>query len=506
MNYQREEKEFCIMDYVWNILLHWRRIIIFMILFSFLACGVKFIKDIRMLQIQKNVAEDGFLTAEDIKKEVKNISAEERVNTETLFNLIDDLKNKNSYAEKAAVMQLDAYNVDRIVLQYYIKANAYTSELLNAYSEACFTEQAIAEIINSSENTYTTNDVADMISFKNGGTNLKDGNKGSDVIAIKEDSSVLNITIRGENQSIAEQITKSIKRILEKYKVQVEKIYGTHSLVLVSERYENGKDDDIVDSQNSFNESINYLIDRINNIKRNSLGEEAVGIIDAYITAVNVQESNKNREENILEADDNMMKISISKKWLLLGAVLGLMFGCGLELLYWIGGGKLNSADELQQNISIKILGVVEDRKEKKAFGIIDDFIYRLKKRNKKCLNLEQTFKMILSEITVTAKKKDIQNIYVTGTEIDRQNLQGFLKKLKQETEKSGINLIIGQCINSDAEAFSEMVSIGNAILVEETNVSIYQEIVKELQICEEQGVNILGSILIEHYQRERKR
>lgn len=502
MNYQQEEKEFCIMDYVWKVLFHWRRIIIFMVLFSFLACGVKLIKDIWVLQVRMKTIVESLPTTEDVEKKINQIPKVDRVNTEAVINLINVLKSKNSYAEKASVMQLDAYNVDRVVLQYYIEADTHTSELLNAYSEACFTGQAISEIIDSSENTYTTNDVADMISFKNGGINLKDGNKDTDVIVISEDSSVLSITVRGENKSIAEQIAKSVKMILERYKTQAEKIYGSHSLVLVSESYEDGKDDDIVEIQNSFNESIYYTIDRINSIKKNSLGEEAVGIVEEYTTAVAIHEN----EENISRSNDNTMNISINKKWLLLGAILGFIFECGLEFLYWIGSGKLNSADELQQNIPMKILGVVEDREEKKAFGIIDEFIYKLKKRNKKCLNLEQTFKMILSEITVTAKKKDIQNIYVTGTEIERLNLQSFLEKLKQTVEKSGINLIIGQCINSDAEAFSEMISIGNAILVEETNVSIYQEIVKELQICEEQGVNILGSILIEHYQRERKR
>lgn len=498
MNYQQEEKKLCIADYVWRILFHWRRMVVFMVLFSILACGMKYVKDIQVLQNQKKAAENKSFTVEDIEKKINQIPEVDRANTATVFNLIKALKNKDSYARKAAVMRLDAYDVDRIVLQYHIETDTYISELLKAYSRACFTEEAISEIIDSSENTYTTNDVVDMISFSNGGT-IKIGNKNSDAIAIRDNSSTLNITIRGENQGIAEQIAKSVKIILERYKAQAEKIYGFHSLVLVSESYENGKDNDIVDIQNSFNESVYYTVDRINNIKRNSLGEEAVGIVEEYTAAITTQESKENSGKNILETDDNTIDISISKKWLFLGAILGFIFECGLEFLYWIGSGKLNSADELQQNFSTGILGVVEDKKEKKAFGVIDVFIYKLKNRHKKCLDSEQMFRMILSKIIINANKKGIQNIYVTGTEIERQGAQVFLKKLKQETEKSGINLIIGQSINSDVGAFSEVASIGNTILVEETNMSIFREIIKELQICEEQGVNIFGSIVIEH-------
>lgn len=106
---------------------------------------------------------------------------------------------------------------------------------------------------------------------------------------------------------------------------------------------------------------------------------------------------------------------------------------------------------------------------------------------------------MLLSSIVISAKRTGICDIYVTGTEIERDNIQNILKKLKQAAQQSGIRLIIGQSISIDAEAFSKMSDIGSAIIIEETNVSIYQEIVRELQICKEQGVNVLGSIIVEH-------
>lgn len=498
MNYQKEEKEFFVMDYVWRVLQHWRRIIICTVLFAVLACGAKYAKDIRAIEVEKKNAESSRITTEDIEKQIDQIPEQDRINTETAFNLIQVLKDKNSYVDQAAVMRLDPYNVDRIVLQYHIETDDYVSELLNAYCDACFSIEAVNEIVNSSEDTFTAYDVEDMISFRQGGNNLKIGSKNSNVIAMNKENTILSVTIRGENQNIVEQIAKCIKIVLDRYKVQAEKAYGPHSFILISESYENGKDDDIVDIQNSFYESVYYTTDRINNIKRNSVGEEAADIINTYMAVVTAQESNENSEENI-SGTDNTSNISISKKWLLLGAILGIMFGCGLELLHWIGGGKLNSANELQQNLPMKVLGVVECEKGEKTFSMIDKFIYKLKWRNKKCHDLDQAFKMLLSRIIMTAKKNNIQDIYVTGTEIEKKELQSFLERLRQAADASGIKLIIGRSINHDAEAFLNMVSIGNTIFIEETNVSIYQEIIQELQICEEQGVNILGSIVVEH-------
>lgn len=500
MNYQQEEKELCIMDYVWSVLLHWRRIMFFMILFAFSVAGLKYIKDIQTLQTVKENVVEKQLTVEEIEDKIKQLPEKDKYSVRTAIDLIETLNKKNMYADSAAAMQLDCYNVDRIVLQYFIKTDIYTSELMHAYEEACLSPQAIDEIVQASGNTFMSNDVKDMIGFRNGGNN-RESSGISNTFSIEGETAIFSITIRGVDRISAESTAEVIKNILDRYEVQAAKIFGSHSLILVSECYENGKDDSIESIQDSIDEDIYYLNERINVIKKGLLGEEAeeaVDDINSYITAIRKENENE-RTEKIVEDGESITKVSVSKKWILIGAILGVVFVCGLEFLYWIGNGRLNSVNELQQNFPVRILGVLEDRKIQKSFSKIDGWIYKLKDRNKKRLNRDQMFQMILSGIVVAAQKANIKEIYVTGTEIERKNVQSFLEKLKQAAEELEVKLVIGQSINIDSKAFFKMVRMGNVIIIEEVNVSIYQEIIRELQICEEQGVNILGSIVVEH-------
>ena len=495
MNYQQDEKELCIMDCVWSILIHWRRIIVCMVLSAILIGGLKYVKDIRTLQAVKESMESSKVTMKDIAMKIKQLPKEDKTSVETAVNLIDGLKTKNEYAEKAAAMRIDRYNVDRVVLQYYIKSDEHASELVHAYSDSCTSAQAAAEIVEASGDTLTPNDVTDMLTFRNGGNRLK---SSVNAISAENANPVLCVTVRGIDKETAEKTAEAVKNILNRYTAQVEKIYGAHSLLLVNESYENGKDDDILSIQNTLYDNIYYMTDRINVIKKNALGDEAAGIVNDYMELVNEQKIEEDTED-VSEAEDSIGTASLSKKWVLLGAILGAMFACGLDFLHWISGGRLNSVNEMQRNFSLRILGVIDDRKRQKKSSKIDRWIYKLRNRNKKSLSAERTFQMLLSAIVISARKADICELYVTGTEIERENIQNLLRKLRQAAEQSGLKLIIGQNISIDADAFSKMTEVGNVIIVEESNVSIYQEIARELQICKEQGVNVLGSIIIEH-------
>lgn len=495
MNYQQDEKELCIMDCVWSILMHWRRIVVCMVLSALFIGGLKYVKDVRTLQAVRKSMEAGSVTTKDIEEEIKQLPKEDRCGVESVINLLDGLKTKNQYAEEAAAMRVDSYNVDRVVLQYFIKSDSYALELVHAYSDACQTPEAAAEIVDASGNTLLLNDVVDMISFKNGGNNLK---SSANMVFTDDENPVLSVIVRGIDKDAAEKTAKVVKDILNRYTGEAEKVYGPHSLVLVSESYKNGKDDDILSIQNTLYDNIYYMTDRVNSIKKNSLGEEAVDVVDHYMALID-DEKNDEEEKDVSKEEDSVGTASISKKWVLLGAVLGAMFSCALDFLYWISGGRLNSANELQRNSSLRILGIVDERKRQKKVSKIDRWLHRLRNRNRKSLSTEQAFQMLLSSIVISAKRTGICDIYVTGTEIERDNIQNILKKLKQAAQQSGIRLIIGQSISIDAEAFSKMSDIGSAIIIEETNVSIYQEIVRELQICKEQGVNVLGSIIVEH-------
>ena len=87
----------------------------------------------------------------------------------------------------------------------------------------------------------------------------------------------------------------------------------------------------------------------------------------------------------------------------------------------------------------------------------------------------------------------------MTGTEIESIGEKAIINELKKELAAEEVNLIIGKNILCDSEALLEMSQTRYVILAEETGCSKYQEIIREMNTCQNQSVDILGSIVFAH-------
>ena len=106
---------------------------------------------------------------------------------------------------------------------------------------------------------------------------------------------------------------------------------------------------------------------------------------------------------------------------------------------------------------------------------------------------------MILSGICLDAKRRGISSIYMTGTEIESISEKTIINELKRELVAEEVDLIIGQSILYDSKALLKMAQTGCVILAEETGYSKYQEIIREIEMCQNQSVSILGCIVFTH-------
>ena len=180
-----------------------------------------------------------------------------------------------------------------------------------------------------------------------------------------------------------------------------------------------------------------------------------------------------------------------------LNLIFGVAVSFGIEVMWWFEGGKLNYAEELQHDFNITILGTLAKRKKYKIFGFVDDWIYKIKNRNINILTKEQEYYIILSRILLKAKKENIQEIYLIGSVPECFVDNSIVLRLTEELIKEGVTLIKGNHIGYDSETLLKVSDVGCVIIWEETGVSKYQEIIREVMICKEQDVNILGGIVL---------
>lgn len=487
---KRETREINICGSIWRAAEHWRFAILSAVVFAALFGSIRYINDYRMLQGGSQDTQLEEASVSDIQEEIEALSGIERINVKAAAYLVDTLEERTSYANHASIMKLDAGNVDRIILRYAARSDENTNELLELYGNCVFLDDAQELIVKASNGTMAAEDVEDMISVE-WGRNIQSSK--DNVVVNLEDSPVIEFIIRGTDKESASSVAEAVKQIISEYTADVQEIYGEHELLFLSESYVQGRDESVQELQTTVYSDISSLNTGIVTYK-NNMEQEEQQLLDEYGAAL-VRERGE-VSESAFETDRNET-ISINEKWVILGIFVGIFFFVMLEALWWVAGGKLNSVDEWQHNINIRILGTVEKRKTHKIFPFIDRWVYQIKNRNKKILSKEQEVQFIASRTVLTAQKEQISKIYLAGTESEHFSENPLISDLAGKLAQDEIMLVVGNDIGYDSQALTEMAVVGSVIFWEEAGVSKYQEIVRNVKICKEQQVKILGAIIV---------
>lgn len=501
--YEKEDRDLGILGCFWHLIEHWRLVFLSAIIFSILFGALKYVKDTR--ELQESALKNTQLQANsvsDIEKRMEMLSGSQKDNMQMAAKLVDALIETKSYAENSSIMDLDPYNVDRVVLQYTVKADKNRIELLHAYKNCIFTEESKETIVAASGGSISVDDVEDMIAINDSENMLLSTNKGnvsyngiSEIEGTgKDGKSIIYFTIRGFGKDNAADMAETVKKIINDYSIEASQLKGAHELVLVSENILQGRDQSIVELKNDTYKNLFDLNEKIRVLKTSMDGEQ-VNLIEDYQVAL-TSESDGNetvqKSERIVEST-----VSLSKTWILLGLIFGVAVSFGIGVLWWFEGGKLNYAEELQHDFNIPILGTFVKRKKHKIFGFVDDWIYRIKNRNITILTEDQEYHIILSRILLKAKKETAKEVYLIGTVPECFADNSLVLRLTEELRKQGVTLTKGNHIGYDSEMLLKVSETGYVIFWEETGVSKYQEIIREVMLCKEQNVNILGSIVL---------
>ena len=89
-----------------------------------------------------------------------------------------------------------------------------------------------------------------------------------------------------------------------------------------------------------------------------------------------------------------------------------------------------------------------------------------------------------------------MEQIYITGSEFEKQQDKS-LEQIWKGLSESGIRVCKGTNVVYDAKAIKEMAEIGNVVFVEQVGVSLYAEIEKEMKAAKDNGIQIIGSVII---------
>lgn len=462
---ERTEREINLLDLFWEVLLGWRRIICFGILFAVLIGGMKYFMDIRSYRASQNI---------DLEEEKSELKKEEIKKIEDARLIKSRINEYERYQQKSALMQIDPYKKHVLELQYYVKSDYiinytkdherdYTSELTSIYCNYIISGEIAQKVIDEAGLTITKEDFQELLS-------------------VSQNSSTIYITISFADTAKLEGMGEVLKKILQQKEPELQKI-GSHNLELIEESQNVVVDSALIEKKNTIYSNITTLNSQLDTLKA-AMSPEQQAILELEIEKM----SGENEEEEVP---------SFSIKYLILGAIIGGFLVCLWIVCKMIFTAKLQTSEEIRVLYGVRLFGEVSISDRKKRFlSIIDDKILALKNRKKKKMTADQQIKVLSANIALSCKQRDIDCIYLTGSEYENVD-KTILDKMKKELSLKNIKVKEGGSISYDAVSLQSGIEIGHILFVEQTGLSIYDEIYKEINLVKEQHSDILGFVVL---------
>jgi len=466
---ERIEREINLKELFWSILLGWRQIICFAIIFAIFLGGVKFLQDMGAYNAAQNVETEDVDYVFTDEEEKLIADAKE---------LTEQIAGYENYLESSVLLQMNPYKEPIIKLQYRVNSDYiinytkdskrdYTEDIMNAYYQYLTGGNMGNEVIKMAELPISQENF-------------------SELRAVYLDETSLTVAIIYPDEEELKKISESIKILLKQMETEFQKI-GSHKLDLIEEAQNIVVDAELREKRtNIINNTLN-LKTQLNTLKANMTEEQ--------LNALNRQE-----KQNITTEEKSQTLVPrpmIRKKYLFLGAFSG-----GFLVCIWIAcrilfTAKLQNAEEIRTFYNSRLLGEISVQSQKKRFlSGLDNKLLAIKNRRKKKLSIEQQIKVISANVALSCKKHGIDCVYMTGSEYENVD-SVILDMLKKELYSQEVQIREGGNIFYDAESLKQGTEIGNILFVEQKGRSIYDEISNELNLAKEQNNYILGFVVL---------
>ncbi len=294
-----------------------------------------------------------------------------------------------------------------------------------------------------------------------------------ELISIDADynSNVISLSVAGDTAEFADHILEELMQQILSQKLDIDSKVGTHT--------------------------VEFLNRTTTQIMNQSLSDKQKSVSDGITS---LQNALKDKEKALNDLEEPTMPEGISKKetlqngikFALIGLILGIFVAGGFYCGYYILKGRLHESDEMSTIYGINVLGVFPKRlSKKKLFSGIDKWLLKLENGS------DRSDEEVALRIALTAERKinSGSKVLLTGN-IDKTQLEKVQKLLAANLPQN--HILVGEDLTESVDTVRKLKDgIDAVILVEQREISALNKIKEEIKAIDEQGVEIVGSIIL---------
>ena len=490
MKERLQDCEISISNVFWAVCLKWRTWIAAGLILAVLMGCFSYYRSYKGVKAAKE-AMDHQPTSEDLMAEGE-LSDSARLYVQYLHQYEEQF----NYNNASGLMNLDPNSFYKGEISYYID-NHYEVEypIIEKKDNTPGITAAYQAMVNSDA---VLGEMAQALGFESGDTgyakemvdtNSRYGSTSSVVTNL--DLGILTINVYSDDPQNCDKLLDIIEELLQQQKSEIEKVYGKHDLIANERHTFATSDTNLLMMQRDNIERLRDYSYRMTELEKSYLSEEDISAVEVFRNELTteIQES-----LGVEAQETDLPQATVSKKAVAAGLVGGALMMMVLYALLYIMSSKVRLEDEVAETFGINLLGTVVT-KEKKNKGL-DGFLNRQLFRNKHLFEKEEALDMAVANISVMTKKRDADSIYLIGAASD-DNEKSICTELIKRLKQTGIKAEYGRSVLYDAKSLEKAAQTGHVAVICAPEITDYNELAEELDVCISQKTDILGLLVI---------
>lgn len=485
-----QTREIDLLDMIADILSHWRGMIVALVLGAVLLGGVGYMRSFQTAQSaqqQESVVQDEATVQAQLSRLEQSLDDKSRA---MVLTVVDDEKEydlKKTYSENSIYMQLNPLQTVQTELIYQVQtADGSLDGQLGAIYTSLLNNVGVYDWV-AQQTEIEAGYVGELISAETVSSLTIQWQQ-----AMSLGTNCVKVSILQSDAEACQKLAEAVKAYISEEQKQLNNELGTHALILVSETTGSVMKKDLMDEQIKCRNEIASLQSTIATAKVGFTEEQK-----QYYELLTWEKAEHSEQsaQNVTTEVESKPTPTISKKYVLLGAVLFAFAYAVVICMVYIFNTRLRETDELQSIYGIPQIGLVIRESGRKIF--LDKWVDSLRHYGKRKFTTEQSMELAFAAIKIAAVKNGLNNICLMGCNMSA-GADKVCETLKAALEKEQINVIILDNVLYDAESMEKMDAMQGAVLVEKAGSTLYSEIADELELLKRQEIKILGGIIVD--------
>lgn len=496
-----EEREIDLTDLLLNILLHWRGLIVLMLIGGVLLGAFSYIKSDNAAKAVIAAYNEQSAALEEITDEEEavalnltmlqeQLTATQIANVRTVIANEDMLRDKQNYLDRSILMEMDPNCIPEEQIVFAVLADdPETANSIARVYEGTVASNGLTEYL-ADRFHLEESAVDELYSVGLSTSNLLTGANSFKLFIMHSDKNTCQ-----EMADAAIEYAKSLTG-------SVTELLGEHELVVVGQYYSDTTNTGILNNQKTYANDVIALDTSIAKAK-DAFSDEEVAYYN-YLTNSNLKKTESPEEEaetegtevNMIEAP-KVIPAHVSVKYVLIGIVLFAFLYAGVIAVKYILSNRLKACDNLQSLYGISVMGQIPGNTglNKKPLQFIDDQLIKLWNRSKRQFTAEEAVNLASVSIKIAAKNAGVTNISLIGCNM-AAGTDTLCRQIKENLAASGVTVEILNNVIYDAEAMEKLNETPAAVIIEKVGSTMYGEIEEELALLKRQNIKPLGAVV----------